>query len=77
MGESAQDAFQRTEAALAIWQASQPAVGTPVETYLCSRGLHVPPPAIRFHAGLKHPSSGVWPAMVALVTLGVDRRARS
>ena len=67
------DALKRTEAALAIWQASQPVVGTPVETYLCSRGLHVsPPPAIRFHAGLKHPSGGVWPAMVALVTLGVD-----
>jgi hypothetical protein len=31
-----------------------------------------PTPAIRFHAGLKHPSGGVWPAMVALVTLGVD-----
>jgi hypothetical protein len=31
-----------------------------------------PPPAIRFHAGLKHPSGGVWPVMVALVTLGVD-----
>jgi putative DNA primase/helicase len=67
------DALKRTKAALAIWHASQRAVGTPVETYLRSRGLHVsPPPAIRFHAGLKHPSGGVWPAMVALVTLGVD-----
>jgi hypothetical protein len=27
-------------------------------------------PALRFHAGLKHPSGGVWPAMVALVTQG-------
>jgi hypothetical protein len=27
-------------------------------------------PALRFHAGLKHPSGGVWPAMVALVTHG-------
>ena len=67
------DAVKRTEAALAIWQASQPAVGTPVETYLRSRGLHLPPPpALRFHAGLKHPSGGIWPAMVALVTRGVD-----
>jgi hypothetical protein len=32
------DALKRTEAALAIWQASQRAVGTPVETYLWSRG---------------------------------------
>src|SRR6202023_2470477 len=67
------DAPKRTEAAIAIWQASQPAVGTPVETYLCLRGLHVPPqPAIRFHAGLKHPSGGIWPAMVALGTRGPD-----
>ena len=33
------DALKRTRAALAIWQASQPAEGTPVETYLRSRGL--------------------------------------
>ena len=32
------DALKRTEAALAIWQASQPPEGTPVETYLRSRG---------------------------------------
>jgi putative DNA primase/helicase len=38
-----------------------------------SRGLHLPPPPIlRFHAGLKHPSGGIWPAMVALVTRGSD-----
>src|SRR5262249_56178620 len=33
------DALTRTQAALAIWRASQPAEGTPVETYLRSRGL--------------------------------------
>jgi hypothetical protein len=33
------DALKRTEAALAIWEASRPAERTPVETYLCSRGL--------------------------------------
>src|SRR5215831_15490471 len=67
------DALTRTQAALAIWRASKPAEGTPVETYLRSRGLLLsPPPAIRFHAGLKHPSGGVWPAMVALVTRGAD-----
>ena len=50
-----------------------PADGTLVETYLASRGLHLPPPpALRFHAGLKHPSGGIWPAMVALVTRGAD-----
>ena len=65
------DAKARTEAALTIWQASQAGEGTPVATYLRSRGLDLPAsPALRFHAGLKHPSGGVWPAMVALVTLG-------
>ena len=65
--------LKRTEAALAIWLAAQPADGTPVEAYLRSRGLKVfPPPAIRFHRRLKHHSGGVWPAMVALVTNGVD-----
>ena len=38
------DALKRTEAALAIWQASQPAEGTPAETYLRSRGLLLSPP---------------------------------
>jgi putative DNA primase/helicase len=64
---------KRTEAALAIWQSAKPAQGTPVETYLASRGIHLPPPdSLRFHAGLRHPSGGIWPAMVALVTDGVD-----
>ena len=67
------DNAKRSEVALAIWQSSKPAQGTPVETYLASRGIHLTPPdALRFHAGLKHPSGGIWPAMVALVTRGVD-----
>lgn len=65
------DAIKRTEAALAIWRGTKLAEGTPVETYLRSRGLMIPiPPSIRFHAGLRHPSGAVWPAMVALVTHG-------
>src|SRR4051794_2459273 len=36
------DARKRSEAALAIWQASQPAEGTPVAAYLNSRGLILP-----------------------------------
>lgn len=71
--EHGSDAMRRTEAALAIWHGSQSADGTPVEAYLRSRGLTIPvPTSIRFQAGLKHPSGGVWPAMVALVTHGVD-----
>jgi putative DNA primase/helicase len=65
------DALKRTEVALAIWEAATPAGGTLVETYLASRGLHITPPStLRFHGGLKHPSGGILPAMVALVTRG-------
>ena len=64
---------RRSEAALAIWQSAKPARGTPVGTYLGSRGVHLlPPDALRFHAALRHPSVGIWPAMVALVTNGAD-----
>jgi hypothetical protein len=67
------DDAKRTQAALAIWQSAKLAQGTPVETYLASRGINLPvPDALRFHAGLKHPSGGIWPAMVALVTNGAE-----
>ena len=62
---------ERSAAALAIWQSTISAVGTPVETYLLARGLNLSlPPSLRFHRGLKHPSGGFWPAMVALVSRG-------
>jgi putative DNA primase/helicase len=67
------DDAARTEAALRIWQAAAPAAGTLVETYLRSRGIVLSVPAtLRFHGGIKHPSGGLWPAMVALVTRGAD-----
>ena len=67
------DGTKRTDAALAIWQAGGLAGGTAVETYPASRGLRLAvPQTIRFHAGLKHPSGGIWPAMLALVTRGAD-----
>jgi putative DNA primase/helicase len=67
------DDAKRTEAALAIWWSAMPAGGTLVEAYFVSRGLHLrPPPTLRFHPGLKHPSRGIWPAIVALVTRGAD-----
>ncbi len=63
----------RTEAALAIWGSAKPVQGTPVDTYLASRGMQLATPvALRFHPGLKHPSGGIWPVMVALVTRGFD-----
>jgi hypothetical protein len=70
------DDAKRTGAALAIWRSAKPAAGTLVETYLLSRALNLPAQSeIRFHAGLKHPSGGVWPAMVALVRRGADGTA--
>ena len=68
-----QNDASRSEAALTIWQSAKPARGTPVEAYLASRGIGLlPPDTLRFHWGLKHPSGGIYPAMVALVTNGVD-----
>ena len=65
----------RTALALKIWDQSVEAKGTPVEAYLRSRGLvNSPPPSLRFHPALKHPSGGVWPAMVGLVTSGLGAK---
>jgi putative DNA primase/helicase len=67
------DDQKRTERALAKWRSATADSGTLMDTYLCSRGLHIPPPpTLRFHPGLKHPSGGIWPAMIALVTRGSD-----
>ena len=67
------DNEKRSKIALAIWKSCTPAQGTPVETYLTSRGIDLPTPdSLRFHAGLSHPSGGIWPTMVALVTNGAD-----
>ena len=47
---------RRSEIALPIWQSAKPVQGTPVETYLASRGIDLPPPdALRFHAGPEAP----------------------
>jgi putative DNA primase/helicase len=67
------DDIRRSEAALAIWESAKRAQGTPVDVYIASRGIHLAAPdVLRFHPGLKHSSGGIWPAMVALVTNGVD-----
>ena len=67
------DQVERSAVALSIWHSAVPAEGTPVEAYLASRGLTCSlPPSLRFHRGLKHPSSGNWPCMVALVKRGAD-----
>jgi len=65
----------RTEAALDLWRAADPARGTLVEAYLATRGIRVPAPEpLRFHGALPHPSGERWPAMLALVTNGSDGR---
>ncbi len=67
------DQAERSAVALSIWHSAIPAERTPVEAYLASRGLTCSlPPSLRFHRGLKHPSGGTWPCMVALVTRGAD-----
>jgi putative DNA primase/helicase len=68
-----EDEARRSEVALGIWQSAKLAQGTPIAAYLVSRGIDLPSPdALRFHPGLKHPTGGIWPAMVALVTDGAD-----
>jgi DNA polymerase I-like protein with 3'-5' exonuclease and polymerase domains len=67
------DARQRSAFALTIWHACGPGNATLVQAYLAARGIKLPlSNVLRFHAGLKHPSGGIWPAMVALVTNGAD-----
>lgn len=67
------NAARLREAALAIWRSAVPARGTLAERYLAARGIFSPPPdALRFHARLRHPSGGVWAAMVALVVDGAS-----
>ena len=67
------DETVRTVSAMALWEAARPATGTPVVRYLAARGLEIPPPpSLRFHPHLSHPSGKRWPAMVALVTRGTD-----
>lgn len=74
-GDHADDARQRTEAAVKIWSQAGSAIGSLVETYLKTRGIDLPPPpTIRYSAALKHGPTGlVLPAMVAAVQ-AIDRR---
>jgi hypothetical protein len=73
------DTKDRTEAARRIWDESQPAAGTPVESYLASRSITIPPPpTLRYHPGLKHGPTGLLlPAMVAAVTVWPEREVNA
>ncbi len=66
------DAYDRTEAALNLWNRCQPIDRTRAEKYLAARGIRrCRFPALRFHHALPHRSdAGGWrrfPAMVAAV----------
>jgi len=68
-----EEATDRTAAALKIWQSAVAVTNTLAETYLQSRGIDMALPAsLRFHPGLRHHSGDLWPAMIALVTRGID-----
>jgi putative DNA primase/helicase len=63
----------RTAFALRIWNTTQSAKKSLVQSYLARRGITVSIPAsLRAHFELRHPSGSRWPAMVALVTRAVD-----
>lgn len=65
----------RIDQALAIWRASDRALGTLVETYLRSRGITILiPPALRYYPAARHDFLGSkFPCMVAAVR-GHDRQ---
>jgi putative DNA primase/helicase len=62
------DRRRRIALAQEIWLLSYPAAGSPVQTYLTSRGLTTaPPPALRWAPRCRHPSGICLPAMVARI----------
>jgi hypothetical protein len=68
------DDAARTARALSIWRLARPIVGTIAEEYLRRRGIVLDawPETLRFHLGLDHPSNCVSPALVGLVTKGIN-----
>ena len=72
----ADDVRRKIEKARRLWNESNPAQGTIVETYLNKRGLSgiIIPPTIRFHAQLWNAETDtLMPGMVAVIT---DRNQR-
>ncbi len=55
--------------ALALWNGSEPAPGTPADTYLTERGLpgRATSTALRFRSDVPHPEGGRLPALIGLV----------
>lgn len=77
------DAARKLEFCRAIWAQTQPAAGSPVETYLRGRGITGSiPPAIRFHLAAplaypteERPNPPTRPAMVAIATAADGKSA--
>jgi putative DNA primase/helicase len=64
-----EDKLRRLQAAQEIWEASQPAVGTPAERYLASRGLALPPfDVLSFHPACPWKGGRLVPSMIAPIT---------
>jgi putative DNA primase/helicase len=64
----ARDRARRIAAALRIWNSAHPTHGTLAEAYLRARGIEIASPAtLRFAPALRHPTGGIFPAMVARV----------
>lgn len=62
------ETIDRTPEALAIWDASESATGTPAEAYLRQRAIRLPlPPSIRFTRLCYGNSGPQYPVLVALV----------
>lgn len=72
--QEARAAASRLDYAMDIWRFSVSGANTPVETYLKSRAIMIAVPGrLHYAAALPHKNSGqTWPAMIALVTRGVD-----
>jgi putative DNA primase/helicase len=66
---------RRVDRARALWRASRPAAGTPVEQYLRARGYRDAIPAtLRFHPSALHADTGLaLPAMIAAVAVSPSR----
>lgn len=61
-------AKDRSRYALRLWESSRPIAGTIAGKYLHMRGITMsPPPSLRFHPRLRHPTGIYAPAMVAAV----------
>lgn len=64
-GHTDRDARERQQSARDLWDRSNRAGGTPVETYLRSRGIKLAiPDSVGYLPNHKHSDGGLWPCMI-------------